>query len=113
MICLSPLYLFNNPGHPGFVRTYFLFLPEFRQTARAILTTSQKVHLRRCASSFVTATYNQYVSFPKNAPQKRLENSMRALHLELFAVSSVCGLFMSPSISGLEKKAAGFSARGS
>jgi len=61
------------------------------------LTTSQKVHLRRCASSFVTTTYDKYASFLNIAPLKWLEDSTRALHLELFTVSSVCRLFTSPS----------------
>ncbi|MBW2602343.1 MAG: hypothetical protein JRD47_10585 [Deltaproteobacteria bacterium] len=64
------------------------------------MTTSQKVHLRRCASSFVITTYDKYVSFLKIAPLKWLEDSTRALHLELFTVSSVCGLFTSPSRLG-------------
>jgi hypothetical protein len=45
-----------------------------------ILTASQKVHLRRCASSFVIATYYEVHLIPQD---------LRALHLELFTVPSV------------------------
>jgi hypothetical protein len=43
------------------------------------MTASQKVHLRRCASSFVTAAYFSVRLIPQDS---------RALHLELFAVPS-------------------------
>jgi len=43
------------------------------------LTASQKVHLRRCASSFVTAAYFYVRLMPQDS---------RALHLELFTVPS-------------------------
>jgi len=42
-----------------------------------LVTASQKVHLRRCASSFVIAAYF-YV--------RLISQDSRALHLELFAV---------------------------
>jgi hypothetical protein len=48
------------------------------------LTASQKVHLRRCASSFVIAAY---FSLPFN-PQ-----DSRALHLELFPVPPTFATF--------------------
>jgi hypothetical protein len=44
------------------------------------LTASQKVHLRRYASSFVIAAYFYVRLIPQNS---------RALHLELFAVPSI------------------------
>jgi len=43
------------------------------------LTASQKVYLRRCASSFVIAAYFSVRLIPQDS---------RALHLELFAVPS-------------------------
>jgi hypothetical protein len=43
------------------------------------LTASQKVHLRRCASSFVIAAYFYVRLIPHDS---------RALHLKLFAVPS-------------------------
>jgi hypothetical protein len=43
------------------------------------LTASQKVHLRRCASSFVTAAHLYVRLVPQDS---------RALHLELFTVPS-------------------------
>jgi hypothetical protein len=43
------------------------------------MTASQKVHLRRCASSFVIAAYFYVRLIPQDS---------RALHLELFTVPS-------------------------
>jgi hypothetical protein len=43
-----------------------------------MLTTSQKVHLLRCASSLVIPTYFKVRLIPKDS---------RALHLDLFTVS--------------------------
>jgi hypothetical protein len=48
------------------------------------LTASQKVHLRRCASSFVTAAYFYVRLIPQDS---------RALHLELFTVPSTVATF--------------------
>jgi hypothetical protein len=57
------------------------------------MTASQKVHLRRCASSFVVAAYF-YVRF--------IPQDSRALHLELFTVPSTFTTFTKSSI--LERK---------
>jgi hypothetical protein len=48
------------------------------------LTASQKVHLRRCASSFLTAAYFFVRLIPRDS---------RALHLELFTVPSTLVTF--------------------
>jgi hypothetical protein len=48
------------------------------------VTASQKVHLRRCASSFVIAAYFYVRLIPQDS---------RALHLELFAVPSTLAIF--------------------
>jgi len=48
------------------------------------LTASQKVHLRRCASSFVIAAYVYVPLIPQDS---------RALHLELFAMPSTVATF--------------------
>jgi hypothetical protein len=50
-------------------------------------TASQKVHLRRCASSFVIAAYVYVLLIPQDS---------RALHLELFTVPSALATFYEP-----------------
>jgi hypothetical protein len=48
------------------------------------MTASQKVHLGRCASSFVIAAYFSLRVIPQDS---------RALHLELFTVPSTLATF--------------------
>jgi hypothetical protein len=60
------------------------------------VTASQKVHLRRCASSFVIAAYF-YV--------RLISQDSRALHLKLFTVpSDVMTFFEVTKVSSLEQK---------
>jgi hypothetical protein len=60
-------------------------LSEDRQNAsEETVTASQKVHLLRCASSFVIAAYFYVRLIPQD---------LRSLHLELFAVPSVLTTF--------------------
>jgi hypothetical protein len=49
-----------------------------------LMTASQKVHLRRCASSFVIAAYVRVRLIPQDSC---------ALHLELFTVPSILATF--------------------